>query len=194
LLLLLLARHVRAQVSIEQYHYFGTEQPLVWAPIVHYQNPGNWYAEIRYNYEDNRTLSLYTGRTFAHDGRRLSYSVTPLVGGVVGKFKGGSAGLNLELDFMNLFFESQSQYSFGLDGESADFIFSWSELGYRLQPWLFGGLSAQHTFLYQDESNLLEPGIFLGVEFGAWTFPLYSFASPGSDPLFVLGINFNPGK
>jgi len=194
LLLLLLAKHVRAQVSVEQYSYFGAEQPLTWVPIVHYQSPGNWHTEMRYNYEDNRTMSLYTGRTFAHDGNRLSYAITPMVGGVVGEFKGGSMGLNLEVNYTNLFFESQSQYSFGLDGESLDFIYAWSDLGYQMRPWLYGGVSAQHTYYCRDKSNEIDPGLFLGVEFGAWSFPLYGLASSDNGLVFVLGVNFSPGK
>ena len=192
MLLLLALKLAGAQVSVEQYHYVGAGQPLMWCPIVHYRSPTDWYAEMRYNYEDNRTLSLYTGRTFAHEGGRLSYSATPLVGGVVGRFKGGSVGLNLTLDFNNLFFESQSQYSFGVDGESPDFLFAWSEVGYQMRPWLFGGVSAQNTYLCQDESQLLDPGIFLGVELGAWSFPVYAFAPRSGDPFFVVGINFKP--
>jgi hypothetical protein len=192
MLLLLALKLAGAQVSLDQYYYFGADQTLMWAPIARYQSPGDWHAEMRYNYEDNRTLSLYAGKTFAREGSRLSYSITPLIGGVVGKFKGGSMGLNLTLNYNNLFFESQSQYSFDLNGESMDFLYAWSEVGYQMRPWLFGGVSAQNTYLCQDESRLFNPGIFLGVELGAWSFPLYSFASADGDPYFVLGINFKP--
>ena len=192
LVLLVAVKPAEAQISVEQYTYFRASQSPMWNPIVHYRSPGDWYAEMRYNYEDSRTLSLYTGRTFAHEGDRLSYSATPLVGGVIGKFRGGSMGLNLTLDFKNLFFESQSQYSFGVNGESLDFLFAWSDVGYQVRPWLFGGISAQNTYLCQDKSSLLEPGIFLGVELGAWSFPIYTFAPPAGDPFFVVGINFKP--
>jgi hypothetical protein len=192
LLLLVAVKPTGAQIAVEQYNYCGADRSLMWNPIVRYQSPGDWYAEMRYNYEDNHTFSLYTGRTFAHEGDRLAYSVTPLVGGVVGKFKGGSIGLNLTLDYNNLFFESQSQYSFGVDGESLDFLFAWSDVGYQVRPWLFGGISVQNTYLCQDESSLVEPGIFLGVELGAWSFPIYTFAPPAGDPFFVVGINFKP--
>lgn len=192
MLLLLALKLAGAQVSVEQYNYFGADRSLMWNPIVRYRSPADWYAEMRYNYEDNRTLSLYTGRTFAHEGNRLSYSATPLIGGVIGKFKGGSMGLNLTLDFNNLFFESQSQYSFGVNGESMDFLFAWSDVGYQVRPWLFGGVSAQNTYFCQEECSLLEPGIFLGVELGAWSFPIYTFAPPAGDLFFVVGINFKP--
>jgi len=192
LMLLLAVKPAGAQLSVDQYYYFGANRSLMWAPIARYQSPDEWYTEMRYNYEDNRTLSLYVGKTFAGGGSRLSYSITPLIGGVVGKFKGGAMGLNLTLDYNNLFFESQSQYAFDLNDENMDFLYAWSELGYQVRPWLFGGVSTQNTYLCQDECRLFNPGVFLGVEFGAWSFPLYSFASPGGDPYFVLGINFKP--
>src|SRR5688572_29436206 len=83
----------QAKASVEQYHYIGKGQPYVFMPVAYFQTSRNWYAEVRYNYEDIETFSAYLGKSFTGD-KRLSYSFTPILGASVGRFKGISTGLN----------------------------------------------------------------------------------------------------
>lgn len=192
MLVLFGALYAHAQVSVEQYYYLEKDKALLWGPIVHYQSASNWYAEARYNYEASNSVSLYTGRTFSHEGN-LSYSATPMVGGVAGDYKGMSMGLNMAVDYKSVFFSSQSQYTMGMGDEDEDFVFAWSELGYQVCSWLYGGVSAQHTY-ERLTGVVFEPGIFLGVEVGRWSFPVYGFASGDNNSFFVVGINLDLGS
>ncbi|RZK44426.1 MAG: hypothetical protein EOO94_05205 [Pedobacter sp.] len=100
----------QSELGIEQYSYLGTGQPGTIVPVAHYRTRSNWYAEARYNYDEINTFSLYAGRTFSGE-RNLAYSITPMIGAMVGRSSGGSIAINTEFDFRRFNFSSQSQYS-----------------------------------------------------------------------------------
>jgi hypothetical protein len=173
--------------GFEQLYYIHAKEGSV-VPIVHYTTKNKWYGEARYNYDEARTFAVYAGRTFSSKGT-FSCSATPVIGGLIGKLNGGSAGVNMDLGFNNLFFSIQSQYTFSMQQKNTKYFFSWSELGYQATPWLFGGMALQHTNFYK-ESGKFEPGGMLGFSMKNWTLPVYMFNQPGGDPYFVLGINW----
>lgn len=174
-------------------------------PIVSFESEDQWYAEARYNYEDLETFSFYVGKAFTSKSasnyysggptrqrEKVVYSVTPLLGGVAGKYNGVSGGLNAVVEYRDLFFSTQSQYTIAYY-ESGDFFFAWSELGYQPWKWMFFGVTTQHTYLYQSARLIVEPGGVIGFTMGQWNFPLYVF-SPASDHYyFVLGASLSIG-
>jgi hypothetical protein len=164
----------QSEAVVEQYHYAGKGMAYVFMPVAHFQSSRNWYAEARYNYEDIETFSFYFGRSFSGDGN-LSYKLTPMVGAAMGRFKGVSSGLNVDLEYRKFFFSAQSQYSMATDkGKgSDDFFYHWSEAGYQPLKWLYAGASFQHTHSMYEKK--LEPGMVLGFEFSRYSIPLYAF-------------------
>ncbi len=184
---------VRAQGGFEQYCYLSQRGTITVVPIIHYQSFTNWYVEARYNYEAAKSLSLYVGKIFSKEGK-FSYSITPLLGGITGMFKGGSAGLNVTMDIGKLFFASQSQFTSPAGGEQSGFIFSWSELAYQPLKWVYAGLALQHTRYLQTGAKSVEPGVVVGFSVGLWTFPLYAFSPMANDRYFIAGINLRLGS
>lgn len=178
-----------AQAGLEQYYYVQGKQPVEFVPIVTFETPGNWYTEARYNYEEKNTFSLYAGKKFSGERKRLMYTLTPILGAVAGEFDGGSAGVNTTLELKKLFFSSQSQYTFSAKDPVHDFFFNWSEVGYEVSSWFYLGLSLQHTQMLHSNTALFEHGAVIGFEFGRWTIPIYSFNTFDSSRYFVLGIN-----
>jgi hypothetical protein len=156
-------------------------------PVMHYQTKSNWYGEARYNYEDVETFSLYLGRAIT-GGNDLNYSFVPMLGGSVGKFKGVSTGLNIDMDYNKFFFSSQSQYSMPTSAYGRYFWYSWSELGYQGLKWLYAGLSVQQTHdrLTGDD---LQPGMMIGFTFNKFTIPVYTFDPFGNGRNFIVGFN-----
>jgi hypothetical protein len=206
-----LAQGVHAQGGFEQYCYFSKNGDVTIVPILHYQSFDNWYVEARYNYEELNSYSLYFGKTFASRERyrlpantflmarkkrrrKFSYSVTPMVGAVTGKFKGGSIGLNLTMDYGKIFFATQSQSTFSSANEDSSFSFIWSELAYQPSKWLFSGLAFQQTHFLLNNSDSFDPGIVVGFLAGLWTFPLYVFNPVSNNQYFVAGINLRLGS
>jgi len=174
-------------------------------PIVSFESKNKWYAEARYNYEELETFSFYVGKAFTSKNTRpldtlefkkptdkVSYSVTPLLGGVAGKYKGVSGGINAVVEYRHVFFSTQSQYTIAYY-ESGDFFFAWSELGYQPWNWLFVGVTTQHTYLYQSDRLIVEPGGVIGFTMGRWNFPLYVFNPTTNHYYFILGASLSVG-
>ena len=176
----------QSKTSIEQYHVAGNNRSYMPMSIAHLQSEKNWYAEGRYNYEDAETFSLYLGKTFARN-KALSYSLTPILGGVIGNFNGVSAGINMDLDYSRFSFSGQSQYSFSIDQRTDNFFYNWSELVYQPLAWLYSGVSVQNTRLYKTET-VLEPGVLVGFTFRNVTIPFYTFAPFKKSRYFILGL------
>jgi len=173
--------------GFEQYYYAGDGVSTI-VPRIYYESPHNWYGEVRYNYEALQTISLNAGKIFSHK-KELFYSFTPFAGIVLGRLNGGTVGSNIKMEYKNLFFSSESQYTFSFEKKDADFYFNWSEAGYQLTSLLYAGVALQITHAYERRSNL-EPGVMMGFTYRNWTFPLYAFDPVGSNKNFVLGINW----
>lgn len=177
------------QGGFEQYLYAKNKEGVQLVPMLHYQSTKNWYTEARYNYEDTATVSLYGGKIFSKDKNKLSYSMLPLAGVVLGRFKGGSLGLNINIEYKKLFFCSQSQYTFSVKDKFDNFFYSWSEAGYEIWNWLYVGVAVQHTHMYDTKFELGEKGFVVGISVQKWVFPLYIFNPLNNGQYFVLGIN-----
>jgi len=177
----------QADINLEQYHIVDPHQPYTYMPVMHYQHKKNWYAEARYNYEEVETFSLYLGRAFT-GGNELNYSVVPMLGGSMGKFKGVSTGLNIDMEYNKFFFSSQSQYSMPVSQYGQNYWYSWSEVGYQSMKWLYAGLSVQHTHdrLIGDE---VQPGMMIGFMFNKFTIPVYTFDPFTNGRNFIVGFN-----
>jgi hypothetical protein len=186
-LFLLTEVHAQVHGTVEQIYYLDAGGKFSIGPIVGLQNGKNWYAEVRYNYEEMKTFSFYAGKVFARKSE-FSYSIVPIFGGVVGRYKGGSAGLNLELDYKGFFFASQSQYTISAEDEIENFFFSWSELGYQPLKWLYGGVAMQPTYYPHTKNNSLSPGFMIGFSFGKWSIPFYMFSAFDDNRAFVCSI------
>jgi hypothetical protein len=180
-----------AQIGFEQYYYGQRNKPTTVVPILHFQNNRNWYGEARFNYEQLSCFSMYAGKNFYKKRDRFSYSLTPIAGAVIGKYKGGSAGILVNLEFGDLFFSSQSQFTFSRNAENEDFVFSWAELGYQRMKWLYVGLSVQHTRYIRNSSTSVDTGAMIGFNIGKLSFPLYCFNILSYNRYFVLGINLD---
>ncbi|MEP6737951.1 MAG: hypothetical protein ABJA70_20665 [Chryseolinea sp.] len=183
-----------AQSGFEVYSYISQTSGFSFVPIAHFQTRNNWYAEARYNYDEVRTFSLYLGKTFSGTKKDISYSVTPMIGGMLGQFKGGSAALNASLEYKRFFLSSQPQFTAFSGERDRSYIFHWSELGYELRSWLFAGVSIQQTYYTQSKMNNIEPGILLGVTLGKWILPLYLFNPLSTSAYYVLGITYGLGS
>ena len=170
-----------------QYYYIGERQVFTFVPIIYYQTSRNWYIEGRYNYEALKTMSVYAGKTFEKESN-FSYSASPVIGAVLGRFNGGSIGINTEADYKRCFFSSQLQYTFSFKDKRENFIYSWSDLSYQALNNIYAGFSVQQTNLYKEACRL-EKGIFVKASFNKWSLPFYVFNPTTRDKYFVLGLS-----
>lgn len=177
----------QSKMVFENYNYLGQPGSGSVVPMMHFETKNNWYAELRYNYEEVNTLSFFGGKTFSPGGEKR-YGLTPLAGFSVGDFTGVSAGLNIDAEWDKTFLASQSQYSMATKQGADNFFFNWSELGCDLSNNFFGGLAVQLTL--QHDNNSTEPGFFAGLNFSNISIPVYVFSPFTKDRYFVIGIYY----
>ncbi len=175
-------------IGLEQYFYFGKSQDVSLVTIGYYQSAHNWYGEVRYNYEERKTMSLYAGKTF-YGGKKLSYTVTPMLGVLVGQYNGGSVGTNLDVSYKNFDLLSQVQYIFSKNDRSRNFILNWSELSYQILSFLKSGMVLQQSTVYQSPLKV-EAGAFIGLSYKNWELPVYVFSPFSKDRNYVIGISY----
>lgn len=185
--LTVLNSHSQHAGKIEMYRYMANGVPGFLQPSAHFQSAKNWYVEMRYNYEDAQTFSIYSGRNFS-GGKEMEFSLTPMIGYSMGKFNGLSFAGNIDLDWKGFYFSSQSQASRSLDIREDDFIFSWSELGFNITEHVFTGISTQFT--RQTGENYAEAGILAGITLGKLEIPLYMFSPFSKNQNFILGLSY----
>ena len=177
----------QAKTGVENYSLLSRGDNYVWMPVIHYQSKKGIYAELRYNYEELNTVSLYGGKTFA-GGKELQFSITPMIGFAVGDFNGVSFATNTEVEWKNIYLSAQSQFSMSTKTGEPDFFFSWSELAYNFSKNIFGGLAIQYT--RQQGLNETEPGVVAGVNLKDFSIPVYVFNPFSSKPYFIVGLNY----
>ncbi|MGV3510041.1 MAG: hypothetical protein ACO1N7_12190 [Sphingobacteriaceae bacterium] len=178
----------QSQLSFENYYSMSEGSPLTIMPVASFQGGKGFYAESRYNYEELNTLSLYMGRTFSKESK-LSYSISPIAGVVIGQFNGGSVGANISLGYKNFYLYSQPQYTFAVENSANNYIYSWTDITYSPLNWLSLGISLQHTKPNQSE-GFLENGFVLEAAYKRFTFPVYVFNPQSKDRSIVFGANF----
>lgn len=177
----------QAKSGLENYNYMSSGQAYSWMPVAHYQAQKGYYAELRYNYEDVKTVSFYSGKTF-FSGKERQISITPMAGLAVGEFTGISAACKAEAETGILFFSTEFQYSRDFKNADGSFMFSWSEAGVSFLDYGFAGLAMQTTF--QKGASFIEPGVVAGFSAGRVTVPLYLFNPFCKEKWFLLGINY----
>ena len=173
--------------GIENYHFISKYEAYVWMPVVHHLSKKGIYTEMRYNYEDLNTASVYIGKNFSKDST-ISYSITPMLGIVFGKFSGGSLALNLELEHKKLFASMQTQYTISKDAAADNFFFAWAEAGYEPVKWFFTGISTQLTKMHTKKLTP-EYGVLIGFNIKKISIPIYIFSPLNNNRNFIIGIN-----
>jgi hypothetical protein len=172
---------------MENYNMLSADKTYSWVPVIHYQSAGGFYSEMRYNYEDERTISLYAGKKiFA--GRQKQIELLPMAGLSAGKFSGFSLAFNAEVETGDIFLSVETQYSFSFKKQAPGFLFNWSEAGFNIGNNFFAGSALQTTI----EKGLTEihPGVMAGFVFGNFIIPVYLFKPFNHDKWLQIGINY----
>lgn len=177
----------QAKSGMESYSLLGQGKNYVWMPILHYQSQKGFYTELRYNYEDVQTLSLFGGKSF-ETGNELNCEITPMLGFSAGKFSGASFATNAEAEWKNIYVSSQTQFSVSFKKDIPGFFFSWSELGYSFTRFLFAGIAVQYT--RQEGESIVEPGVVAGLSFKNFSVPVYFFKPFRTGQYIIVGLNF----
>ena len=145
------------------------------------------HLEARYNYESQKTGSLWVGYNFSA-GDKLVFDFTPMVGAVFGDMTGIAPGCEFALSYKKLELSSQIEYVIDTS-DSNSFLYSWNELVYSPTDWFHAGLVSQRTRAYHTDLDV-QRGFSVGVAHRRVDFTTYIFNAGWTDPTVVLALGF----
>lgn len=177
----------QAKSGIENYNFLSSKEAYVWMPVVHHQSKKGTYTELRYNYEAAKTASVYAGKSFNKKGI-FEYTITPMLGLVLGNYNGGSLAINAEATYKKTFVAMQTQQTISSDAVNEHFFFNWTEIAYQPLKWLYAGVSTQQTKLHNSGFKS-EYGLLAGFVIQKVTIPVYMFNPLSTNKNFIIGIN-----
>jgi len=141
------------------------------------------HLEARYNYEDLETFSGWIGYNIS-GGKKIEYTITPMIGGVVGRSNGIAPGLEFTFTLNKFELYNESEYFLDVDTNENNFFYSWIDFTYALKNWMWVGLSGQRTRLYQTDLDI-QRGLLIGGSYKSLELTGYLY-NPGFDDPFVL--------
>jgi len=150
----------------------------------------NWHFEARYNDENLYTGSLWFGYNFNFGKKNLKLTLTPMLGGVMGRTTGVAPGLETTLTYKKIEFYAASEYVFNTTKASGSFFCSWPQLTYSPVKWFRIGAVAQHTKAYHTSLNI-QCGFLVGVSIKKLEFTTYVFDPELANPTTVLEVGAN---
>jgi hypothetical protein len=131
------------------------------------------HFEARYNYEDMRTASLWTGYTL-QVGDEVTFELTLMLAGVFGRSNGIAPGYLMTLGFWRLELYVEGEYLFDFAAEEDWFYYTWSELTVSPLDLLRVGMVVQRTRAYDTELEL-QRGFLIGIDYEMLAFTFHVF-------------------
>jgi hypothetical protein len=144
---------------------------------------GPLHFEARYNYESIGARSAFVGWTFS-GGESVTWEFTPLLGGAWGTTQAFVPGLEATVTWGALDLYVEAEYVVYGSQHADNYIYAWSELGFRPVEWLRVGVAGQRTRIYGGERDI-QRGPFAQVTWGPVTIGGYWFNPGSSDQVFV---------
>jgi hypothetical protein len=169
------------------YDYILPHEGDILMPIL-YVDWRSFHAEVRYNYEDMRTASVFAGYRL-EAGEKLAFGATPMVGILFGNSSGLAPGLLLDLAYGKFDFYSESEYIVDFSGSENNYFYTWTELAFTPLENIRTGISANRTRLYQAELDV-QKGLFAQCTFGKSTAGFHYFNPFTEDYFFVASLGF----
>jgi hypothetical protein len=149
---------------------------------------GDYYGEVRYNYDFEYTVGAYAGKTY-RPLQNKKHNITPQVGLLAGKVNGASIQVyySYETSKVSLSFQNQYSMPFKTNEDVCPYYYNWSSLGYNFSRKVTAGLSAQ---LYlSDITNYVDGGWYISFRHKSISMFLFDFNAYQSDKHFIaLGI------
>lgn len=145
------------------------------------------HLEARYNYEDLETFSGWVGYNIS-GGKKIEYTITPMIGGVVGLSNGIAPGLEFTFTLNKFELYNESEYFFDADANENNFFYSWVDFTYAPKDWLWVGLSGQRTRLYQTDLDI-QRGLLVGGGYKSWELTGYLYNLGFDDPFVLITLS-----
>ncbi len=146
------------------------------------------HLEARYNYEGQRTGSLWAGYNFSF-GKRVTFDITPMIGGVFGDINGVAPGVEATITYKKLQLYSANEYIFDTNTKSGNFFYTWTQLTYSPVSWFGFGYVTQRTRAYQTPLDI-QRGPMIEFTHKKMTFTTQVFNIGEASPTYVLSVGY----
>jgi len=144
--------------------------------------------EARYNYESQRTGSLWGGYNLSV-GHKIVFDATPMFGIVFGSTPGVAPGYEMSLTYKRIELSSQGEYLIDTKSNTGNFLYSWNELVYSPTDWFHAGLVAQRTRAYQTPLDV-QRGLSAGFAYRKLDFTTHVLNFGWTEPTVILALGF----
>lgn len=158
-------------------------------PII-YANRGPLHLELRHNYEDLDTTSLFAGWTF-ETGETVDFAITPMLGAVAGDTDGIAPGVEFDLGWQRIAWYTEAEYLFDRNDRDDDYFYSWSSLTYEFSEQLSAGFVTERTKIV-DTDYEYQRGLALSFSIAGIDLSLYAYNFTSDDFYAVLALNLTP--
>jgi hypothetical protein len=153
------------------------------ATVIGYADHDALHLEARYNYENEKSVSLFGGYRFDF-GQQVTCGFTPMLGVLIGPTSGLVPGLEVEIAWKKFDLYSESEYVLDLGDGEGHYFYTWAELAISPIEHLRTGISANRTRLYETQFDL-QRGVFVEYSFSRISTGIHYF-NPFSSEDFVL--------
>ena len=147
------------------------------------------HLEARYNYEAQKTGSLWIGYNFSA-GKKLVLDATPMIGGVFGNVNAVAPGLEVTATYKKLQLFSANEYLFDTDTKAGNFFYTWTQLTYSPLKWFSFGYVVQRTRAYQTPLDI-QRGLLIEFTHKKATFTTQIFNIGEADPTVALSLGYS---
>jgi hypothetical protein len=148
------------------------------------------HLEGRYNYEAQKTGSVWIGWNLEW-GEKLTFALTPMLGGVFGDLNGVAPGAEWTLAWGPVELYTEFEFVIDCGDVSGSSIYGWTELSARPWDWVRGGVALQRTRSTGSPRGV-QWGPLVGFDWRMLTLSTYWFNPGQSDAQYwVVSLGFS---
>lgn len=145
------------------------------------------HLELRWNYEDYDTASIWIGWNFSAGDENIVLEFTPMLGFSSGEATGALAGYIASLDLWNFNVYNEAEYYIDTGDTDADWFYMWSEASFAPIEWFRFGVVAE-SYWDEDVEWEHDPGVLAAVTIGIAEIAVYVFNPDDDDPTLAFGV------
>lgn len=148
------------------------------------------HTEARFNSEDFHTFSLWAGYNFS-GGTKLCYTVSPMLGGMVGTSNGILPGVSIDLTYKRWELKDESAFVlYSTDRRKADYFYSSGELDFFIKEPVYVGLAVTRTHVYHTRLDT-QRGLLAGWNIWNLSVEGYLYDLFFDHPFLVISLSYN---
>src|SRR4029077_272205 len=123
-------------------------------------------------------------------GEKLTFEVTPMVGGVFGDITGFAPGYAISISYKPFDFFTQGEYFFDSAIHAGDFFYTWSELSCSPSRWFRFGIVIDRTKALGSDFDIRR-GPLVGFNYKGVDLTTYWLSPESRDATFIFAVTFN---